>query len=165
VRSHSHPLPSLMAKLCDPTAAVRQPGRLLELALGGPQTLRPRLTTGLPFSPAHQRCACRPTSLPIGYKFATIFEVVGIFFSDIFLVLFLLSRVARRFPQANPSLLHYSPECVEGDFCELRHNGFLRSSRNAPGQLASWWRTRSNFLLQARRLAYCGRVATTIPLS
>jgi hypothetical protein len=36
--------------LCDPTAAVRQPGRLLELALGGPQTLRPRLTTGLPFS-------------------------------------------------------------------------------------------------------------------
>src|SRR5215213_1841385 len=42
-----------MAKLCDPTAAVRQPGRLLELALGGPQTLRPRLTTGLPFSLAH----------------------------------------------------------------------------------------------------------------
>src|SRR5215217_4328993 len=39
-----------MAKLCDPTAAVRQPGRLLELALGGPQTLRPRLTTGLPLS-------------------------------------------------------------------------------------------------------------------
>ena len=80
MRSHSHPLPSLMAKLCDPTAAVRQPGRLLEPALGGPQTLRPRLTTGLPFSPAHQRCACRPTSLLIGYKFATIFEVVGIFF-------------------------------------------------------------------------------------
>ena len=69
-----------MAKLCDPTAAVGQPGRLLELALGGPQTLRPRLTTGLPFSPAHQRCACRPTSLLIGYKFATNFEVVGIFF-------------------------------------------------------------------------------------
>ncbi len=41
--------------------------------------MRPRLTTGLPFSPAHRKCACRPTSLPIGDRFATILEVVGVF--------------------------------------------------------------------------------------
>ena len=57
--------------------------------------MRPRLTTGLPFSPAHRRCACRPTSLPIGDGFATLFEVVGVFF-DIYLVL-RTWKVHRRF--------------------------------------------------------------------
>ena len=48
---------------------------------------------------------------------------------------------------------------------ELRLYGVLRSSRKAPGQLAGWWRTRSNFLLQASLLASYGTVATRIPVS
>jgi hypothetical protein len=117
--------------------------------------LRPRLTTGLPFSPAHRRCACRPTSLPIGDRFATLFEVVGVFF-DIFLVLrtwkvhrrfivarygidgvglcseqlLLLSRPSCSLVSPGPTLCSYpySPECVEEEFCELRRDGVLRSS-------------------------------------
>ena len=48
---------------------------------------------------------------------------------------------------------------------ELPLYGVLRSSRKAPGQLAGWWRTRSNFLPQASLRASYGRVATRIPLS
>jgi hypothetical protein len=59
----------------------------------------------------------------------------------------------------------YSPEFVEEEFCELRHNGVLRSSRKAPSQLAGWWRTRSKFLPQASLLASYGSVATRIRLS
>src|SRR5215210_1896737 len=48
---------------------------------------------------------------------------------------------------------------------ELRIDGVLGSSQRAPGQLAGWWRTRPNFLPQARWVAYCGTVATRILLS
>ena len=58
------PAPSPFSKggaFSDPAAAaVRQPGRLLELPLGGPKALRPRLTTGLPFSPAHKDARAGP---------------------------------------------------------------------------------------------------------
>ena len=74
-----------MAKLCDPTAAVRQPGRL-PASSRRPLGFAPPPHDGFAFIASAQGCACRPTSLQIGYKFATIFEVVGIFF-DIFLVL------------------------------------------------------------------------------
>jgi hypothetical protein len=50
-------------------------------------------------------------------------------------------------------------------YAELRLYGVLGSSRKAPAHLAGWWPTRSNFLPQTRRLAYCGTVATRIPLS
>src|SRR5215211_6142609 len=131
VRPPSQHLPSLRTELCETTpllcCSVAWPPPT-SLALGGPKALRPRLTTSLPFSPAHRRCACRPTSLPIGDRFATIFELVGVFFFDIFLdlrtrnvhrgfigarygiggvglsseQLLLLSRVARWFPQGPP---------------------------------------------------------------
>jgi hypothetical protein len=38
----------------------------------------------------------------------------------------LYERLAATRP--GPSLSHYSPQCVEGEFCELRHYGVLRSS-------------------------------------
>jgi hypothetical protein len=47
----------------------------------------------------------------------------------------------------------------------FRFTEFYEVSRKAPGQLAGWWRTQSNFLPQVSRLAYCGSVATRILVS
>ncbi len=38
--------------------------------------------------------------------------------------------MGRLLEKLGPAL--YSPECVEEDFCELRHNGVLRSSHITP---------------------------------
>ena len=165
MRQPSQHLPSLRTELCQTppllSRSVAWPPPT-SLALGGPKALRPRLTTSLPFSPAHRRCACRPTSLLIGDRFATIFEVVGIFF-DIFLVLrtekvhrgfisarygiggvgllpslssssYSLLELLVGFLMAHPLLLSpYSPECpLEVAFCELRNDGVLRSSSHLP---------------------------------
>src|ERR687897_717720 len=57
----SAPSPPYRAKHCCPTSAVRQPSYLPYI--GGPWALRPRLTTGLPFSLTHtQGCACLATN-------------------------------------------------------------------------------------------------------
>jgi hypothetical protein len=47
----------------------------------------------------------------------------------------------------------------------FRFTEFYEVSRKAPAQLASWWRTRSNFLPQVSRLAAYGSVATKILVS
>jgi hypothetical protein len=39
----------------------------------------PRLTTGLPFSPAQHGCACMPALLPTGDESAMNFERAGVF--------------------------------------------------------------------------------------
>jgi hypothetical protein len=61
--------------------------------------------------------------------------------------------------------VYYSPKCLEVEFYEVRLYRVLRSSRKAPGQLAGWWHTRSNFLPQVSRLASYGSVATRILVS
>jgi hypothetical protein len=55
VRYRVAPAPAPLSEggVCCPAAAVRQPGYLPYI--GGPLALRPRLTTGLPFSLAHTR--------------------------------------------------------------------------------------------------------------
>jgi hypothetical protein len=67
--------------------------------------------------------------------------------------------------EASPTAILQDTHSVEEKFCELRLYGVLGSSRKAPGQLAGWWRTRSNFLPQARWVAYCGTVAARILVS
>ena len=50
-----------------------------------------------------------------------------------------------RFPGRTSVL--YSPECVQGEFYELRHNGVLRSSRRArrpPDEVSSVGRAQAN---------------------
>ena len=49
-----------------------------------------------------------------------------------------------------------------GDGMGTSHRNLIRY---ATVGTAGWWPTRSNFLLQASRLAYCGTVATRIPVS
>jgi hypothetical protein len=44
----------------------------------------------------------------------------------------------------------------------FRFTEFYEVSRKAPGQVAGWWRTRSNFLPQVIRLAAYGSDATRI---
>src|SRR5215217_889191 len=110
-----------MAKLCDPTAAVRQPGRLLELALGGPQTLRPRLTTGLPLSQRTRMRLQAHHTPPSG----RVYHSNG-----------LSLRLLRRCLQV--ANFGESPEC------ELRLNGILRRSlpeKRLPGIYIVPWAT------------------------
>jgi hypothetical protein len=122
--------------LCEPAAAaVRQPGHLLaspRRSLG----FAPPPHDGFAFLASARRCACRPTSLPIGEIFTTIFEVVGVFFRHVscfanpesssrihrrwlgywwggslpYEQLLLLSRVARWFPMAHPSPVTSIPQ-------------------------------------------------------
>jgi hypothetical protein len=49
----SAPSPPYRGGALSPRRSVRQPGYLPTLVVGGPWALRPRLTTGLPFSLAH----------------------------------------------------------------------------------------------------------------
>jgi hypothetical protein len=84
VRSHPHPLLSLKAEL-----SVTPP--LLFGSLAASQLARrplgfaPPPHGGFAFLASAQGCACKPTSLPTGAKFATVFEVVSVFFSTFFL--------------------------------------------------------------------------------
>jgi hypothetical protein len=79
------PLPSLR------TERLVTPPLLLFGSLAASQLARrslgfaPPPHDGFAFLAAHG-CACRPTSLPTGYKFATVFEVVGVFFRHFLVV-------------------------------------------------------------------------------